>query len=162
MKDYLKENLTDDEKAHVYKKKKKTALKYMKKFIMLKERETVSLDNENVSDEKITVYDNYNFVDKVLETKILKDISDLKPYSQYEKERLVNMLENIALDSGLYRFIVPLTFNEKLVVLLLYLENYQVNEVAALLGVNRKTIWQRDRSIKNKIKKIKEKLKNEK
>ena len=72
------------------------------------------------------------------------------------------MLENIALNSGLNRFIVPLTFNEKLVVLLLYLENYQVNEVAVLLGVNRKTIWQRDRSIKNKIKKIKEEVENEK
>ena len=55
MKDYLKENLTDDEKAYVYGIIKKTALKYMKKFILLKERETVSLDNENISDEKITV-----------------------------------------------------------------------------------------------------------
>lgn len=55
-----------------------------------------------------------------------------------------------------------MTFNEKLVVFLLYIENYQVNEVAILLNVSRMCIWKRDKSIKNKIKEVKEKLDYEK
>ena len=89
-----------------------------------------------------------------METKILKDISDLKPYTKYEKEKIVEMLNGIASKTELSIYIKPLTFNEKLVVFLLYLENYQVNEVAILLNISRMTIWRMDKSIKNKISKI--------
>ena len=58
------------------------------------------------------------------------------------------------------RFIAPLTFNEKLVVFLLYIENYQINEICILLQVTRMAIWKRDKSIKKKINEVKEKMKN--
>ena len=85
----------------------------------------------------------------------------LKPYTDYEKEKIVEMLDNIASKSGLNMYLKPLTSAEKLVVFLLYLENYQVNEVAILLNVTRMAIWKRDKSIKNKISNIKENMKND-
>lgn len=71
------------------------------------------------------------------------------------------MLDNIASKSELNKYIKPLTSGEKLVVFLLYLENYQVNEVSILLDISRMAIWKRDKSIKAKINIVKENIKND-
>ena len=160
MKNYLTEPLTEDEKAFIYGIIKKTSLKFIREFTKIQKNEILLLDNENAPEEILTDTSNTDLVDKILETKILRDISDLKPYSQYEKEKIVDTLERIALDAGLKNFITPLTFNEKLVVFLLYIENYQVNEVSILLDISRVAVWKRDKSIKNKINIVKENLKN--
>lgn len=160
MKDYLKEPLSDEERAFVYGVIRKASLKFIREYTKVKDNEVLLSDRISVPEDKLADTTNYDFVDKILENKILRDISALKPYSKYEKEKIVETLEKIALDSGLMRFITPLTFNEKLVVFLLYIENYQINEITILLQTSRMAIWRRDKSIKKKIKIVKENMKN--
>lgn len=161
MKDYLKENLSNDEKAYIYGIIHKTALKYIRNLYKIKNNEEFLEDSINFNESLFCVRDNDEILDKILETKILKDINSLKPYSAYEKEKIIEMLDNIASRSELNKYVKPLTSGEKLVVFLLYLENYQVNEVAILLNISRMAIWKRDKSIKAKINIVKEKKKND-
>lgn len=154
MKNYLKEKLSNDEKAYIYGIIHKSALKYIRKVYKIKNNEENIEDITTINEYNYYQYNNEEILEKILETKILKDISDLKPYTKYEKEKIVEMLNGIASKTELSIYIKPLTFNEKLVVFLLYLENYQVNEVAILLNISRMTIWRMDKSIKNKISKI--------
>ena len=159
MEDYLKENLSNDEKAYIYGIIRKSALKYTRELLRIKKNEEF-LDDSNEIKESLFSVQNDELLEKILETKILKDINSLKTYTAYEQEKIVEMLDNIASKSDLNEYLKPLTFGEKLVVFLLYLENYQVNEVAQLLGVSRMAIWKRDKSLKNKISIVKEKLNN--
>lgn len=148
------------EKGYIYGIINKTVLKYFRESKDKLDRESISIDDDDFPEELLSIEDRYNFVNKILETKIERDIYALKTYSKDEKEKIVETLENIAAESGLSKFITPLTFNEKLVVFLVYIENYQVNEVAVLLNTTRMSIWRRDKSIKKKILKVKEELKN--
>lgn len=161
MKDYLKEDLSKEERSFIYGIIRNTSLKFAREMKKINEKETISLNDTDILEETLVDPNSYDFIDKILDTKILRDVSVLKPYSQYEKEKAVQALENIALNSNLQKFIAPLTFNEKLVVFLLYIENYQVNEVAILLNITRMAIWKRDKSIKNKINQIKESFEND-
>lgn len=162
MKDYLKEKLTQEEISYVRGIIKKTVNTYLKKCYKISQNESLCLDDESFDKEFIDQknYNEDNFINKILDTKILRDISALKPYTQYEQEKIVELMDNYAHDSGIEHLIAPLTFNEKLVVFLLYIENYQVNEVAILLGISRIAVWKRDKSIKSKIQKIKEDARN--
>ena len=160
MKDYLRDDLSDEEKSFIYGIIRKTSLKFIRNLIKIKQNEILYLDSDDAPEELLIDDNSNNFVDKILESKILRGISDLKIFSKYEKEQIVKTLENIALEAGLKKFITPLTFNEKLVVFLLYVENYQVNEVATLLDVTRMSIWKRQKSIKRKIEKVKESIDN--
>lgn len=160
MKDYLKDSLSDEEERYIYGIINKTVLKYFRETSKT-EKEIISIDDNDFPEDLLAIDDKYNFVNKILETKILRDVCALKPYSQYEKEKIVETLDNIANETGISMFITPLTFNEKLVVFLFYIENYQVNEVATLLNISRIAVWKRDKSIKNKIQNVKEKLENE-
>lgn len=160
MKDYLKESLSDDEEKYLYGIMKKIIFKYQKCLSKQLENETISIDDELLGN-LLEINDTYNFGNDLSETKILRDVSALKPYTMEEQERIVETLDNVAKESGLSVFITPLTFNEKLVVFLLYLEKYQVNQVAKLLSVDRRTICNRDKKIKNKFNKAKEDFKND-
>lgn len=161
MKDYLKDSLSNEEERYIYGIINKTVLKYFRESDNKIENGSISIDDENFPEELLAIDDKYNLVNKILDTKILRDICALKPYSQYEKEKIVETLDSMASELGLSMFIKPLTFNEKLVVFLFYIENYQVNEVATLLNISRIAVWKRDKSIKNKIQNVKEKLENE-
>lgn len=160
MKNYLKDPLSEDEKNYISAIIYKTILKYQRVLSRKLEKEFLSLDDD-VPEELISVSDTYNFGNDLSETKILRGVSALKPYTKGEQERIVENLERIAKEAGLSNFIAPLTFNEKLVVFLLYLGKYQVNQVATLLNVDRRTICNRENKIKNKFNKVKEDLKNE-
>lgn len=159
MKNYLKEELSNDEKAYIYGIIRNSALKYKRDLLKIKKNEEFLEDTSDIK-ESLFAMQNEELLEKILETKILKNINSLKTYTSYEQEKIVEMLDNIASKSNLNEYIKPLTFGEKLVVFLLYLENYQVNEVAILLGVSRMAIWKRDKSLKNKINKVKEEFKN--
>lgn len=161
MKDYLKENLTEDEKSYVRGIIKKTTNTFMAKYYEISNNELLTIDDKSLeNDFESKEYDDFGFINKILDNKILKNISDLKPYTKYEKEKIVRIVDEYVQDSNYGHFIAPLTFNEKLVVFLLYMQNYQVNEVAILLNVDRSSIWRRDKSIKKKFKKLKEEMLN--
>ena len=162
MKDYLIEKLTDDEVRYIRGIIRNTVNTYMKNYYNVSENELLGINDnligENIIDNKN--YDEDNFINKILDKKILRDTSALQPYSKYEQEKIVDLVDEYALNCGLEHFIAPLTFNEKLVVFLLYMQDYQVNEIAILLNIDRSSIWRRDKSIKKKIMKVKEDLKN--
>ncbi len=160
MKDYLKDSLSDEEKKYIYGIIYKTILKYQRIISRRLEKESVSIDDDEFPEELLAVSDTYNFSDNLSELKILRGVYALKPYTIDEQEKIVKILERIAKNEGISMFITPLTFNEKLVVFLLYLAKYQVNQVATLLNVDRRTICNRKKSITNKFKKIKENYKN--
>ena len=58
---------------------------------------------------------------------------ELKPYSFREQKNIVKILDNIAHESDLEIYIKQLTFKEKLVVFLLYIKGYKINEVARII-----------------------------
>ena len=58
---------------------------------------------------------------------------ELKPYSFREQKNMVKILDNIAHESDLEIYIKQLTFKEKLVVFLLYIKGYKINEVARII-----------------------------
>ena len=58
---------------------------------------------------------------------------ELKPYSFREQKNTVKILDNIAHESDLEIYIKQLTFKEKLVVFLLYIKGYKINEVARII-----------------------------
>ena len=66
--------------------------------------------------------------------------------------------DSLLRESCLFELIRTLTFNEKLVFFLFYLEDYKNMEVAALLNNSERTILNRRKSIYNKIKKMKGEL----
>ncbi len=160
MKDYLKEDLSESEKGFIYGIIRNTSLKFIREVKKIEKREVFSLDGDNVPEDILIDDATSDLLDKILDTKILRDISVLNPYSQYEKEKIVETFENVARNCGLERLLTLLTFNEKLMVFLLYIENYQVNEISILLGISRIAIWKRDKSIKNKINKLKGEMNN--
>ena len=161
MKNYLKDPLSEDEKNYISAIIYKTILKYQRNLSKKLEKEIISIDDDEFSEQLLTICDTYNLDNNLSKLKILRGISALKPYTRGEQERIVEILEKIAKDDGLFMFIAPLTFNEKLVVFLLYLAKYQVNQVATLLNVDRRTICNRENKIKNKFNKVKGDLKDE-
>lgn len=136
-------------------------MKYFRASSKKLEKECMSVDDDEFPEELLIVNDTYNFVSKNSKTEMLRGILTLEPYSEHEKEKIVETLDNILKELEISRHIASLTFNEKLVVFLLYLEGYNVNQVATLLNVNRKTICNGNTSIKKKFLKIKESLANE-
>ncbi len=163
MKDYLKESLNGEEVNYVLSIIKNTSKTFMKKYYNISEKESFCVDDDLLIKQLEYKYDEESeIIKKILDTQILKDTSILKPYTKYQQEKIAKMLDDFAQEVGLEQFVEPLTFNEKLVVFLLYIENYQVNEITILLNVSRMCIWKRDKSIKNKIKQVKEKLDYEK
>lgn len=136
-------------------------MKYIRESSKKLENECMSIDDDGFPEQLLLVEDTYNFLSKNAKTEMLREILTLEPYSEYEKEKIVETLDNILKELEISNHIASLTFNEKLVVFLLYLEGYNVNQVATLLNVNRKTICNRNTSIKRKFEKVKESLTNE-
>ncbi|HJJ05571.1 MAG TPA: hypothetical protein OIM45_07025 [Clostridiaceae bacterium] len=95
MKDYLKGSLSDEEKRYIYGIINKTVLKYFRKSDNKLEKESISINDNNFPEKLLARNDKYNLVNKILETKILRDIYALKPYSKYGKEKIVEALEKV-------------------------------------------------------------------
>ena len=121
----------------------------------------MSIFDEKLDQRLLMVEDEYSFVDRILTSDYAKSEITLKAYTFEEQESIVNALDNLANESGIKKYIEQLTFKEKLVVFLLYVKGYKVNEVAKLLNIDRKTVYYRDFCIKQKIKTIKEIMKYE-
>ena len=80
------------------------------------------------------------------------------PLTDEQKCDIVMEFDSLLRESCLFELIRTLTFNEKLVFFLFYLEDYKNMEVAALLNNSERTILNRRKSIDNKIKKMKGEL----
>lgn len=159
-KNYLYENLTDDEKKYVRGIIWKSARKCRRDNYQRNKVESTSIFDEKLDQRIFMVEDKYDFLDRILESEYAKTELELRVYTDAEQRNIVQALDNLARESGLYVYIKQLTFKEKLVVFLLYVKGYRVNEVALLLNISRKTVKYRDDCVKEKIKKMKGIIKN--
>ena len=80
----------------------------------------------------------------------------LNPLTDRQKCDIVLRLDSILRELCLFDLIRTLTFNEKLVFFLFYVENFKNGEISKLLGNTEKTILNRRKSIDTKIEKMKE------
>lgn len=159
-KDYLLESLTEEEIKYIRGVIWKSARKCRRDNFKRNQLESISIFDENIDQRLLMIEDEYSFINRVLISNYSKAELQLKPYTYEEQRNIVNTLDNIAHESDLYIYIKQLTFKEKLVVFLLYIKGYKVNEVAQLLSISRKTVNYRDNCAKEKIKILKGLIEN--
>lgn len=144
-KDYLKENLSDEEKAEltsiIWRVAKKHKLKLYEQ-----QKKTVCM----IEDIDLPIVDKYSFDD--LDTQSC--IRPLVPLTESEKTNIVNKLNMLMDELWLFDLKRALTFSEKLVFFLLSVERYKIVEVLKLLSLSQKTIYNRRKSIESKINKM--------
>lgn len=143
MKDYLKERLTQEERLTILGIIWKVAHKYKRKYYNEQNRYCEIIDNIDLA-----IEDTYTFYKYNLQSEILS----LTPLTDEQKCDIVMEFDSLLRESCLFELIRTLTFNEKLVFFLFYLEDYKNMEVAALLNNSERTILNRRKSIDNKIK----------
>ena len=149
MKDYLKEKLTQEERLIILGLIWKVARKYKRKYFLEQKRYCEIIDNIDLQVEDTYTFYTYNSQ---------RDIVSLTPLTDEQKCDIVMEFDSLLRESCLFELIRTLTFNEKLVFFLFYLEDYKNMEVAALLNNSERTILNRRKSIDNKIKKMKGEL----
>lgn len=149
MKDYLKEKLTQEERLIILGLIWKVARKYKRKYFLEQKRYCEIIDNIDLQVEDTYTFYTYNSQ---------RDIVSLTPLTDEQKRDIVMEFDSLLRESCLFELIRTLTFNEKLVFFLFYLEEYKNMEVAALLNNAERTILNRRKSIDNKIKKMKGEL----
>ena len=149
MKDYLKEKLTQEERLIILGLIWKVARKDKRKYFLEQKRYCEIIDNIDLQVEDTYTFYTYNSQ---------RDIVSLTPLTDEQKCDIVMEFDSLLRESCLFELIRTLTFNEKLVFFLFYLEEYKNMEVAALLNNAERTILNRRKSIDNKIKKMKGEL----
>ena len=161
-KNYLFENLTEEEVKYIRGIIWKTARECRRNNYKRNKIESESIFNENIDQRLLMVEDEYNFLDRILVSKSAKAEIGLRPYTVEEQRNIVKLLDNIAHESGLEVYIKQLTFKEKLVVFLLYIKDYKVSEISQLLNISRYSVNYRDNCIKAKFKIVKGLIEDEK
>lgn len=145
MKNYLKESLSKEEELILYGIMKNVRRLYKSRLYQKKQIIYELFDDLNVATE-----DTYTFY------KASEDIVSLNPLTDRQKCDIVLRLDSILRELCLFDLKRTLTFNEKLVFFLFYVENFKNGEISKLLGNTEKTILNRRKSIDTKIEKMKE------
>lgn len=149
MKNYLKEKLTQEERLMILGIIWKVAHKYKNRYYNEQNKYCEFIDNIDLA-----IEDTYTFYKYNLQSEIIS----LTPLTEEQKSNIVIKFDSLLRESCLFELIRTLTFNEKLVFFLFYLENYKNMEVATLLNNSERTILNRRKSIDSKIKKMKGEL----
>mgnify|MGYP001156195164 CR=1 FL=1 len=152
-KDYLKENLSAEEKAELTSIIWRVAKKHkIKRYA--EQQKTVSM----IDDIDFPIEDNYNFDNFELQSYR----KSLTPLTEVEKTNIVNKLNMLMDELCLFNLKRALTFNEKLVFFLLSVQRYKGVEVMKLLSITKMTVYNRKKSIASKINEMIGGLSNEK
>lgn len=142
MKDYLKEELTNEEKLIVFGIIWKVAKKYRKNHFSKRK-----INFRFIEDLDYAVEDTYDFCDYSPDFYREK----LLPLSENQKCDIVMNLDALLREANCFWLIRTLTFNEKLVFFLFKLQKYNNREVSELLGTTEKTIYNRRNSVDIKL-----------
>lgn len=127
-KDYLKEELSKEEKVYLKKIVRTARYNFIEKLNRDGNEYTVELN------EKI-IFDKESIVTDVLEN----CINELESAISFE-ETLSNPL--------LYKYVKQLSLREKKIIFYLFWQNKQINEVAEIMKINRKTVREnRDKAL---------------
>lgn len=146
MKDYLKEELSKEEKLILLGLIWKVSRKYRAKLFKNQNKYC-----EMIDDFDLIVEDNYTYYDYSLKI----DIQYLKPLTDEQKCDIVMKTDTLLRENCAFELIRTLTFNEKLVFFLFTIEEYKINVIAKLLNISERAIFKRRISIKNKINQMK-------
>ncbi len=152
-KNYLLEDLTTEEIKYIRGIIWKTVRRCKKEEHIRNKIEGKSIFDEDVKQRLLTVDDKYDYRDDVLLNCFIKKEGDLSPYSIAEKNTIVSILDKFTFESKLNKCIKQLTYDEKLVVFLLFIKEFKVNEVAKLLNISRYAVSRKKVRIKEKIRK---------
>ncbi len=147
MKDYLKEELSEEEKLILFSIIWRTARKYKRKCYIEKAENYEFIDNID-----------YLVEDEYLSYNIKYQISPLNILEDEQKCKIVIQLDSLFKELSLFELIKILTFDEKLVFFLFYLEDFNNREVSKILQTTERTIFNKRKSIEKKINKMKGKL----
>ena len=115
-----------------------SSTKIQKEIFFRTERYCEIIDNIDLQVEDTYTFYTYNSQ---------RDIVSLTPLTDEQKCDIVMEFDSLLRESCLFELIRTLTFNEKLVFFLFYLEEYKNMEVAALLNNAERTILNRRKSI---------------
>lgn len=151
MKDYLKEKLSKNEELVLYGLIWNVSRLYESRHSGTKFRYYELIDNID-----IPVEDTYTFYTHISQ----KPNMSLNPLNDEQKCDIVMNLDSLLRELYLFDLIGTLTFNEKLVFFLYYVEDYRNGEIARLLNATERTIFNRRKSIDEKIKRMKGDLKS--
>lgn len=141
MKDYLKCPLSQEERDLIIAIIWITAKDYKKRLYKRNMNPLIPID-----DVEISVEDEYNFAN--FDTR--GDFDLARPIAMVDKVRIVEYVDSILSELSLNKFRIALTFDEKLVLFLYCFKKYTEEQVALLIGVSRRTIIRKNKSIEDK------------
>lgn len=141
MKDYLNCPLSQEERDLIIAIIWITAKDYKKRLYKRNKNQLIPID-----DVEISVEDEYNFVN--FDTR--GDFDLARPIAMVDRVRIVEYVDSILSELSLNKFRIALTFDEKLVLFLYCFKKYTEEQVALLLGVSRRTIIRKNKSIQDK------------
>jgi len=99
-----------------------------------------------IDDVDLSVEDEYDFSN----LKTRGDFDFARPIAMADKVRIVEYMDSILSEVSLNSFKIALTFDEKLVLFLYCFKKYTEEQVALLIGVSRRTIIRKNKSIEDK------------
>ena len=149
MKDYLQENLSEEERLIIIGIIWKVSKKFKMKYYEEKKKYYEFVDEYDSPIEDVYNFSNYD---------IEKNKVEVRPLTEKQKCDIVMTMDALLREVSLFKLIRTLTFNEKLVFFLYKIENYRNNEVATMLEITEQTAINRRKSIDKKIKIMKEEL----
>lgn len=152
-KNYLVEELSEDEDKYIICAINKAFLSSIRKYSKEKNIRKYSIDDVNILEQLPTKEDIY------FEESLKQDdfVESSLVYSKEQQDICVQKLENLALQFGLERYLRTLTYNEKLVFFLSEIKGISYRKQAKLISMNRETIGNKHKSAKQKIEKERQK-----
>lgn len=127
-KDYLKESLSKEEKTYLRKMIRTARYNYVEKI-------SKELNKKFVPIEDVVIESKESILNDVLENCVK------------ELESAMNFEETLS-NPMLYKYVKKLSVKEKKIIFYLFWQNKQINEVAEIMNINRKTVREnRDRAL---------------
>ncbi|MBO5005784.1 MAG: hypothetical protein J6D03_11365 [Clostridia bacterium] len=146
-KNYLVEELSEEEDKYIKVSIKKGYLKFIRNNFKELNVKKYLIDDVNIQDKIPAIEESYFNVDLC---QIDQWDLDYK-YSKKQQDICVQKLNSLAIQSGLEKYIRTLTYNEKLVFFLLNIQCLSINKTSFLISVDWETVKRRKKSADRKI-----------
>lgn len=146
-KNYLVEELSEDEEKYIKASIKKAYLKFIRNNFKELKAKKYSIDDVNIQD-KIPVIEEKYFHENLYQ---IESWNLEHKYSKEQQDICVQKLNSLAVQFGLDKYIRTLTYNEKLVFFLLNIQCLSMNKASFLISVDWETVKRRKKSADRKI-----------
>ncbi len=150
-KNYLVEELSEDEDKYIICSINKAFLSAIRKYAKEKRVKKYSIDDTNIQ-EQLPIKEDIYFETDLNEF----DYWGIScAYTKEQQDICVQKLEKLAVQFGLEKYIRTLTDSEKLVFFLLEVRCLSVKDVSICIKISRQAVWQKRKSAERKIKEAK-------